>query len=80
MCSGLTRVEAFAGLGMRGISILFASGDAGVGGDSGCGPQNQFVPSFPAASPYVTAVGGTILRLAAQILSPPTQGELQWSL
>lgn len=49
----------FAALGARGVSILFASGDSGVGGDSGCGPKGQFVPSFPAGSPWVTAVGGT---------------------
>ena len=46
--------------GVRGISILFASGDSGVGGypDGTC---SKFVPSFPAGSPYVTAVGGTDL-------------------
>eukprot|EP00029_Vermamoeba_vermiformis_P013384 TRINITY_DN82_c0_g1_i1.p1 TRINITY_DN82_c0_g1~~TRINITY_DN82_c0_g1_i1.p1 ORF type:complete len:569 (-),score=177.51 TRINITY_DN82_c0_g1_i1:73-1779(-) len=45
--------------GLRGISVLFASGDSGVGGDSfGC---NAFVPDFPCVSPYVTAVGGTTL-------------------
>lgn len=51
-----------AALGSRGISILFASGDSGVGGGAGCGPNGQFVPSFPAGSPYVTAVGGTTLQ------------------
>jgi tripeptidyl-peptidase-1 len=51
----------FASLGVRGLSFLFASGDSGVGGDSSCGPQGQFVPSYPAGSPYVTAVGGTTL-------------------
>jgi len=45
--------------GIRGISILFASGDSGVGGDYfQC---SKFVPGFPATSPYVTAVGGTAL-------------------
>lgn len=51
----------FAAMGARGVSLLFASGDAGVGGGAGCGPQNQFVPSFPAGAPWVTAVGGTTL-------------------
>lgn len=49
----------FAAMGVRGRSLLFAAGDSGVGGDAGCGPQGQFVPSFPADSPFVTAVGGT---------------------
>lgn len=47
--------------GSRGISILFASGDSGVGGSSfGC---TAFVPDFPADCPYVTAVGGTALPI-----------------
>ncbi len=47
----------FMKLGVRGISILFASGDDGVG----CNYQNtSFVPDFPASSPWITAVGGTM--------------------
>jgi len=49
---------AFMKAGARGLSILFASGDQGVCGREGCrGPR--FHPDFPAASPYITAVGGT---------------------
>mmetsp|Transcript_154765 Transcript_154765/g.494877 ORF Transcript_154765/g.494877 Transcript_154765/m.494877 type:complete len:588 (+) Transcript_154765:69-1832(+) len=48
---------AFMKAGARGISILFASGDQGVCGREGCG--SHFNPDFPAASPYITAVGGT---------------------
>jgi len=44
----------FMKAGVRGISILFASGDDGAG----C-KKNKFRPSFPASSPYVTTVGGT---------------------
>eukprot|EP00753_Platysulcus_tardus_P005849 PLAT13725.4.p1 GENE.PLAT13725.4~~PLAT13725.4.p1 ORF type:complete len:551 (-),score=292.13 PLAT13725.4:810-2462(-) len=44
----------FKKLGSRGISLLYASGDSGVG--SGC---TQFAPGFPADSPWVTGVGGT---------------------
>jgi len=40
-----------------GRSILFASGDSGVGCNSAC---TQFVPGWPASSPYVTAVGGVV--------------------
>jgi tripeptidyl-peptidase-1 len=43
--------------GTLGLSILFASGDQGVWGRSGVG--SRYNPDFPAASPYVTAVGGT---------------------
>jgi tripeptidyl-peptidase-1 len=49
--------EQFMAVGLRGLSILFASGDQGVWGRSGVG--KTFHPDFPAASPYVTAVGGT---------------------
>lgn len=44
----------FQKAGARGISLLFASGDSGANCQS-----NKFEPNWPAASPYVTAVGGT---------------------
>jgi len=47
-------------LGLRGISILFASGDNGVG----CYECRKFVPDFP-SSPYVTMVGSTQLDVGA---------------
>jgi len=48
--------------GVQGTSILFSSGDDGVGGARvRC---TKFVPAFPASSPFVTAVGGT--RLATE--------------
>jgi tripeptidyl-peptidase-1 len=40
-----------------GLSIMFASGDQGVWGRTGC--CTVFHPDFPASSPYITAVGGT---------------------
>ncbi len=43
--------------GTLGLSVLFASGDQGVWGRTGVGAT--YHPDFPAASPYVTAVGGT---------------------
>ena len=50
----------FMKAGARGLSLLFASGDGGV-----AGAQTHscvtFRPTFPAASPWVTAVGGTQL-------------------
>ena len=42
---------------LRGISFLFASGDSGVGSMSG--QCTEFMPMYPADSPYVTAVGAT---------------------
>eukprot|EP00966_Prymnesium_polylepis_P157640 3643287-Prymnesium_polylepis.1 len=44
-------------LGTMGLSVLFASGDQGVLGREGGGAR--YHPDFPAASPYITAVGGT---------------------
>lgn len=57
----------FAQLGARGVSLLFASGDNGVGPSGAClrnddgGGKNTsaFLPSFPSTCPYITAVGGT---------------------
>ena len=48
-------------IGIRGVSILFASGDQGVCGRSGCGfgKNVRFHPDFPSGSPYITSVGGT---------------------
>ena len=48
---------AFMKLGAMGISVLFASGDQGVLGREG--KAAKYHPDFPAASPYITAVGGT---------------------
>jgi len=51
---------AFMKAGSMGLSVLFASGDQGVCGREGCGIFfHKYHPDFPAASPYVTAVGGT---------------------
>jgi tripeptidyl-peptidase-1 len=56
--------------GVRGLSVLFASGDQGVWGRTGHSPTSPgFHPDFPAGSPYVTAVGGT------QFLTTSTIGE-----
>lgn len=40
------------------MTLLFASGDSGVGCDNSCA---VFVPNWPASSPYVTSVGGVML-------------------
>ncbi|KAG0697323.1 peptidase S8/S53 domain-containing protein [Suillus ampliporus] len=70
-----TRVcNGMAVLGVRGVSVIFSSGDGGVGdGDvypaeplmhqcySNDGRNTtKFLPIFPASCPYVTSVGGTV--------------------
>ena len=47
----------FMKAGVRGLTILFASGDDGAA----C-KDNKFSPDFPVSSPYITAVGGTALK------------------
>ncbi|KAI4250164.1 MAG: hypothetical protein L6R40_000336 [Gallowayella cf. fulva] len=54
----------FAQLGARGVSLLFASGDDGVGGAGTCFTNDgkntsTFLPSFPDGCPFVTSVGAT---------------------
>lgn len=54
----------FAQLGARGSSIMFSSGDDGVGAGN-CQNNDgtttkRFQPNFPASCPFVTTVGGTI--------------------
>ncbi|TFK66563.1 tripeptidyl peptidase A [Pluteus cervinus] len=60
----------FAQLGARGTSLIFSSGDHGVGdGDSNPATQTcftnngknetKFIPTFPATCPFVTSVGAT---------------------
>ncbi|EIW56056.1 family S53 protease-like protein [Trametes versicolor FP-101664 SS1] len=48
--------KAYAQLGARGVSILYAAGDSGVGCKQN---STSFVPTFPSNCPYVTSVGGT---------------------
>ncbi|KAK4545880.1 hypothetical protein LTR36_002444 [Oleoguttula mirabilis] len=54
----------YAQLGARGISVLFSSGDAGVGSNGSCFSNDNsstpmFIPAFPTSCPWVTSVGGT---------------------
>ncbi|KAH8978364.1 subtilisin-like protein [Lactarius hatsudake] len=55
----------FGQLGLRGVSVLFSSGDNGVGEgdclfrDSSGDESVWFIPTFPATCPWVTSVGGT---------------------
>ncbi|WAR52618.1 hypothetical protein PtB15_2B42 [Puccinia triticina] len=54
----------FAALSARGVSLIFSSGDYGVGESGTCYTNDghrkkAFLPDFPASCPYVTTVGGT---------------------
>ena len=54
--------KLFGQLGARGVSVIFSSGDEGVG--SSCVSNDgknttTFNPGFPASCPFVTSVGGT---------------------
>jgi tripeptidyl-peptidase I len=56
--------EGFAQLGARGVSVVVSSGDDGVGRDGHCfsnygNKKPQWLPTFPASCPFVTAAGGT---------------------
>jgi tripeptidyl-peptidase-1 len=56
--------NSFAQLGARGVSLIFSSGDNGVGNNTDCMTNDgkntsTFLPVFPAGCPYVTTVGAT---------------------
>lgn len=57
----MIRISAeFQKIGVRGVSVLFASGDDGAGCHRFENETYTFEPDFPASSPYVTTVGGTM--------------------
>ncbi|KAH9041308.1 subtilisin-like protein [Lactarius pseudohatsudake] len=68
--------DLFGQLGARGVSVLFASGDEGVGGGD-CKKNDGsgviiFQPVFPATCPWVTSVGGTMKR--PEVVAPLSSG------
>jgi len=62
----------FQKIGLRGITLLSASGDSGCHGrtDEGCSAK-AFRPDFPGASPYVLSVGGTMVTKGVALQNPP---------
>ncbi|PIL23444.1 hypothetical protein GSI_14755 [Ganoderma sinense ZZ0214-1] len=56
-----TLCNAYAQLGARGTSVLFASGDGGVSGPQANNACNgkAFSPTFPSGCPFLTSVGST---------------------
>lgn len=68
--------QEYLKLGLQGVSVIYASGDSGVGNRellcnlpanwtsypaSDFGDLGGFTPEFPASCPYVTAVGATMV-------------------
>ncbi|CAF0815994.1 unnamed protein product [Adineta steineri] len=51
----------FMKLGLRGITVLAASGDDGVNSYLSDCTNTIFTPNYPPSSPFVTSVGGTSL-------------------
>jgi hypothetical protein len=51
----------FMKLGLRGVSLIAASGDSGANGraNAACKKGAPLTPAFPASSPFVTTVGAT---------------------
>jgi len=64
----------FQKIGLRGISLFVASGDSGANGrtDPDC-TGKKLLPDFPAASPYVTSVGATMIteKSGTPLKNPP---------
>jgi tripeptidyl-peptidase-1 len=65
--------QEYMKLGLQGVSVIYSSGDSGVSNRGECiVPSNYssypvqgvgaFSPSFPAACPYVTTVGATMVK------------------
>ncbi|TIA00780.1 subtilisin-like protein [Aureobasidium pullulans] len=76
--------DEYMKLGLMGTSVLYSSGDYGVGGNSGqciaangtynSGKDGRFNPSFPATCPYVTAVGATQVIPGTNIITALASG------
>ncbi|RFU28816.1 hypothetical protein B7463_g7521, partial [Scytalidium lignicola] len=71
--------QEYLKLGLQGVSVIYASGDSGVSNRGECitpsnyssypaGTQGAFSPSFPAACPYLTSVGATMLNNTAELV------------
>jgi len=67
----------FSEAASRGITVLAASGD--FGGDANASCTGGPAPNYPASSPEVLAVGGTVLTNNGTLLSGPEWSESAWS-
>ncbi|KAG1738203.1 subtilisin-like protein, partial [Suillus lakei] len=75
----IRQCNEYAKLGLMGVTFLYSSGDAGVGGNGGyclnadgtpSADGTIFNPSFPATCPYVTAVGATQVSPGQSVWDP----------
>jgi len=57
-------------LGARGVSVIFSSGDGGVGGEDE-GECTSFAPTFPSGCPFLTSVGAT------ELTASPVNGSVE---
>ncbi|CDO72790.1 hypothetical protein BN946_scf184994.g43 [Trametes cinnabarina] len=57
---GSNLCNAYAQLGARGTTVLFASGDGGVSGIQATQDCTTFLPTFPSTCPFVTSVDSPI--------------------
>jgi len=64
--------QEFAKAGVRGISILFASGDNGAGCKETTHDHYIYNPMFPSSSPFVTTIGGTVFDNPFEIVGENT--------
>lgn len=64
--------QEFAKAGVRGISILFASGDNGAGCKETTHDHYIYNPMFPSSSPFVTTIGGTVFDNPFEIIGENT--------
>ncbi|KAJ7054441.1 subtilisin-like protein [Mycena amicta] len=69
----------YAKLGLMGVTVIYSSGDNGVGGNGALclnpdGSQTRggkiFNPSFPSTCPFVTAVGATQINPGSTVADP----------
>ncbi|KAH7908105.1 peptidase S8/S53 domain-containing protein [Hygrophoropsis aurantiaca] len=82
----MRQCHEYGKLGLMGVSVLYCSGDNGVGGsDWNCtnpdGVLNStgkiFSPSFPSTCPYVTSVGATQIMPGNTVNDPESACENQ---
>lgn len=60
----------FQSVSLRGVSVLIASGDNGAFSTRAVSPCAYFTPDYPSTSPYVLAVGATMLFKETSNLCP----------
>ncbi|KAG0699462.1 peptidase S8/S53 domain-containing protein [Suillus ampliporus] len=75
----IRQCNEYAKLGLMGVTILYSSGDSGVGGNGGycLNPGGNvtadgkiFNPTFPSTCPYVTSVGATQVSPGQSVSEP----------